>query len=130
MNQKLNEKLIARYEELKRAGVIKLQRDVAEKLGFKEPVVSSYLNGKVKASRNFMDKFEEVFKIESPPDTLEQPIRLTGENRFAYLRYPGKINMTDVKIIQNAVDGLVLSVSGEPAPVVTPEDLKKKERQN
>lgn len=58
-----NKELIQKVEQLRRQGVIRRDADIVEKTGFSKSVVSSYLNGKIKASRNFTDKFDEVFSL-------------------------------------------------------------------
>ena len=44
-------------------GKIKTDKDIAGAVGLDKSTVSTYLSGKKKASRNFIEKFEEVFQL-------------------------------------------------------------------
>jgi hypothetical protein len=56
-----NQELIEAVEILKSKRIIKKDAEIAEKTNFPRSSVSSYLNGKIKASRNFINKFLEVY---------------------------------------------------------------------
>lgn len=64
-----NSKLIAAIEELFRGGVVKLQKEIAEKTGYDETQISNYLANRVRASRPFISKFSTVFNLD--PETLK-----------------------------------------------------------
>lgn len=57
-----NEDLIKQVEALKARKVITSDVEISRKTGFPKSAISSYLNGKIKASKNFVNKFTEVFK--------------------------------------------------------------------
>ncbi len=57
----INKWLVDAIASLKGLHVIKYDNDIAEKLGFSRSVVSNYISGKVKASKNFELKFREHF---------------------------------------------------------------------
>lgn len=44
-------------------GIISKDKDVADKLGYNKTTVSSYINGKVKASDKFNKEFERQFNV-------------------------------------------------------------------
>lgn len=58
-----NKELKDIVEGLKAKRIIKKDVDICASTGFSNTVVSNYLNGKVKASRNFIDKFEEAYNV-------------------------------------------------------------------
>jgi len=51
-------------ETLKAKRTIKKDVDIVAKTGFSKAVVSNYLSGRVKASDNFLDKFEKVYGVD------------------------------------------------------------------
>lgn len=56
-----NPELLADVEILKRAGIIKKDSRIAESTGYSRGQVSNYLNGRIKASDNFLDAFYKVY---------------------------------------------------------------------
>lgn len=59
----INKDLIEKVEALRIRKKLKREvTEIAEKTGYSKGQVSSYINGKVKASQNFMLKFNEVFR--------------------------------------------------------------------
>lgn len=75
-----NEEFIGQVKALYRAEKIESDIDLARRLGFSKSVVSSYVNGKVKASKNFLKKFAEVFK-----NDLEQIGVVGGNGEIPYV---------------------------------------------
>lgn len=59
-----NEGLRQDVEYLKSKRVIKKDAEIASKTGFSKSVISNYLNGRIRASKPFVEKFYEVFKKE------------------------------------------------------------------
>lgn len=58
-----NQELIEKVEDLRAKRIIKKDVDICASTGFSNTVVSNYLKGKVKASRNFIDKFEVAYGV-------------------------------------------------------------------
>lgn len=44
-------------------GIIKKDKDISDKTGYNKATVSSYINGKIKTSADFIQAFERVFKL-------------------------------------------------------------------
>ena len=65
-------------EELRRSRVIVKDVEIVDRTGFSKSVISSYLNGRVKPSRNFLDKFYEVYEqdLTKPKDKSSQKTNL------------------------------------------------------
>lgn len=61
MDKHKNRELYDRVEALKAKRVIKKDAEIVAKTGFSKGLVSNYLSGRIKASANFMSKFDEVF---------------------------------------------------------------------
>lgn len=78
MDSEKNQKLRDAVEVLYRERIIKKQKEIAEKTGFDEGVVSNYLSGRVNASRNFLDVFSNVFKIDLENIKLDKPTKNKG----------------------------------------------------
>lgn len=73
-----SEELVAAVDLLKSYKIIKRDREVAERTGYDKSVVSSYLSGRVKPSKNFVDKFQEVFKESLQMKSKVLPSKPTG----------------------------------------------------
>lgn len=58
----MNEKLREDVAFLKGKSIIKRDKEIADRTGFNKTVVSTYLSAKVNASKNFLQKFYEVFE--------------------------------------------------------------------
>lgn len=58
---KMNEKLIEDVELLRSKRVIKKDVEIARATDFDKTVISNYLSGRVNASKNFLDKFYQVY---------------------------------------------------------------------
>ena len=86
MDKPNNTELIASAELLKTRKVIRKDIDISRLTGFSKSVVSNYLNGRVQASQNFIDKFCEVFKIDSFDNFLKT------DNNYIAVRRDQKIN--------------------------------------
>lgn len=52
-------------EFLKSERIIKKDTEIAIKTGYSKQTISNYISGKQKPSKNFIDKFSEVFNLES-----------------------------------------------------------------
>lgn len=67
-------------KHLKKSKIIKTDKDITEKTGYKKSAVSLYVNGPSPVSEEFLEKFEEVFGIKvadyrvtkDAPKTIEQ----------------------------------------------------------
>ena len=59
-----NAELIRMVETLKAKRTIKKDVDIVASTGFSKTVVSNYLSGRIKASDNFLDKFEKVYGVD------------------------------------------------------------------
>lgn len=68
----MNEKLRQDVELLKGKRIIKKDKDIIANTGVNKAALSSYLSGRVKASKNFLDKFYGVYKMELD-DKLNEP---------------------------------------------------------
>lgn len=44
-------------------GIIKKDKDIADNTGYNKATVSSYISGRTRPSRDFLEKFEKVFTI-------------------------------------------------------------------
>ncbi len=64
MEQNPNRLLVIAVDTLKAEKKIKWDADIAESTGFSKPVVSNYLKGRVKASKNFLQKFSEIYNVD------------------------------------------------------------------
>lgn len=60
---KHNPELIAAVEHLYNQKVIKKDKDIVESTGYSKGTVSGYIKGTAKASEEFLNKFEDSFKI-------------------------------------------------------------------
>lgn len=58
-----NEEIYRAVQYLYGKGIIRKDKDLAEKLGYSKATVSSYVSGKAKASRQFEIEFERVFNL-------------------------------------------------------------------
>lgn len=138
-----NSELIEDVKRLKAADKIIRDIEIASKTGYSKGLVSSYLSGSIKASKNFLNKFKEVYKNElagispspehqpEPSDDYTYPIILT-EGKTAVLKFPrAKMSATDVEILRKVIEQIELSVGvNQDVTKKVAEDLKKKERQN
>lgn len=59
-----NEELIRQVQGLKERRIIVADIEISKRTGFPKSAISSYLSGKIKASKNFVNKFTEVYKDE------------------------------------------------------------------
>lgn len=78
--EKFNKELVATVEVLKAKRIIKKDVDIVISTGFSNTVVSNYLSGKIKASRNFIDKFEDVYKVKIFDNKIVNKEGLEDEN--------------------------------------------------
>lgn len=60
----MNKDLIEAVEKLKYQKIIKSDTDLAKKVGYSKGLISKYLAGKEKASKAFLEKFQEVFNMD------------------------------------------------------------------
>jgi transcriptional regulator with XRE-family HTH domain len=60
----LNQPLRRAVQYLYGKGLIRRDKDIADKTGYNKTSVSSYINGNVKASDRFLQAFQRTFKIE------------------------------------------------------------------
>jgi predicted transcriptional regulator len=58
-----NEKLSRAVKHLYNTGVIENDKDIADKMGKSQALVSNYLKGKVKPSFAFIREFEKMYKL-------------------------------------------------------------------
>lgn len=121
----MNEQFIADYRELERMGVIRAQRDVQQSTGYSEPVISLYLNKKRPISRNFKEKFYEVYgkhlnvkkdvkneKEHEKSELHRLEVDLTG-GKTAVIHYPkATLNMKDIEILKTAIGMIGMAVEG------------------
>lgn len=84
-----NQLLIKAVQYLYGKGIISKDKDIAEKMKYNKATVSSYINGKAKASAEFERNFEKTFNIKlkdfavgGSQETIEKPdaIQLMAEN--------------------------------------------------
>lgn len=87
-------KLKDAVEVLRKAGAFKKQKEIAEKTGFDEAVISNYLSGRVAPSRNFLEKFSEVFKINlDSPSVVTEPQKPYGKYNGRGIPYLGELDI-------------------------------------
>jgi transcriptional regulator with XRE-family HTH domain len=60
---------------LKGERIIEADKDIAEKTGYKKSAVSLYIKGSSKVSDEFINKFEEVFKLKLGDFATKTPIK-------------------------------------------------------
>lgn len=119
-----NQELINAVERLKRARVVKRDKDIVEKTGYSKGLVSKYLSGKGLASKSFLQKFQEVYNISlSEPEPMQNndsnaepfnyQIPLTN-GRVAVLSYPKNLTEQDIEILKSTIDIIELSLKNPP----------------
>lgn len=67
-----NKELIEQVEFLKSKRIIKKDAEIVEKTGFSKGVISNYLSGRIEASKNFIEAFNEVFKNDLPENKVSR----------------------------------------------------------
>ncbi len=81
--------LIKAVQHLYGKGIINKDKDIADKMKYNKATVSSYINGKSKASAEFERNFEKTFNLKlldfaagGKEETIEQPdaLQLLSEN--------------------------------------------------
>lgn len=81
--------LIKAVQHLYGKGIISKDKDIADKMKYNKATVSSYINGKSKASAEFERNFEKTFNLKlvdfaagGKEETIEQPdaLQLISEN--------------------------------------------------
>lgn len=87
MNQ--NQLLIKAVQHLYGKGIISKDKDIADKMKYNKATVSSYINGKAKASAEFERQFEKTFNVKlkdfatgGSQETIDKPdaMQLLTEN--------------------------------------------------
>jgi hypothetical protein len=58
-----NKELIEKVELLKSLRIVKKDAEIADSTGFPRSAVSSYLSNRIKASKNFIEKFTDVYEM-------------------------------------------------------------------
>lgn len=118
----MNEDFIAQVRWLKEKKIIKRDKEIAMKTGYKASAVSNFLAGRRPVSKKFQEKFTEVFNLKnslpSNADTSAHDVEdyiytipLSG-NKTAQLKYPRtRMTMDDVEIMKTVIRGIELSVS-------------------
>jgi len=130
----LNQELYDRVEQLKSDRIIKKDADIVESTGFSKSAVSSYVNGKVKASKNFMQKFNEIYpknevhnnenNVNEKPGTYGKkkktieatPVDQNGFMEVPYLpaiAYAGYINGLNAEGYQEQLDTMLVPIEFE-----------------
>lgn len=79
-SQMFNKELIENVEILKSKRIVKKDVEISASTGFSQTVVSNYLKGKIKASRNFIDKFEDVYGVKIFANKLVKKETLVPES--------------------------------------------------
>lgn len=80
----MNDKLRDDVAFLKGRGIIKRDKEIADRTGFNKAVISTYLNGKINASKNFLNKFYEVFEKDLPANKVSTHL-LTDKEKIEAL---------------------------------------------
>jgi predicted DNA-binding transcriptional regulator AlpA len=91
-----NRELIEKVELLKSLRVVKKDAEISESTGFPRSAVSSYLSGRIKASKNFLDKFNEVYYSYFDNKIINPPTNILNEPSISYApagKFPKKIGM-------------------------------------
>lgn len=63
METQLNLELAKAVQYLRGKGIVHKDKDIAEKTGYGKASISNYVNGKMTASKEFIKKFETVYKL-------------------------------------------------------------------
>ncbi len=137
---KHNAALIAAVQHLYGKGIVKKDKDIADKTGYNKASVSSYLSGNVKASENFVKKFQQVYglslsdfraggaqetiKVEDPLRSLtEKMLQLTAVARVnqsllieVLAHQTGKTVMELNRAVSSAMDGELKQLVNELRP--------------
>lgn len=61
----VNQWLLDDIAFLKKRGIIERDIDIVNKTGYDKSTLSNYISGRIKASRNFKEKFYEVFNLQT-----------------------------------------------------------------
>lgn len=81
----MNEKLREDVAFLKGKNIIKRDKEIADRTGFNKTVVSTYLSGKVSASKNFLRKFYEAFEKDLSANKVSTHLQ-TDEEKILEVR--------------------------------------------
>lgn len=115
----MNEKLIQHVEQLRRSGVIRKDKEIADKLGYTKSAVSGYLTGSVKASERFLEKFYDAYRDELGENQVHEPdtyyVRGRGNIIFVPLKaYGGFLqDYEDVKYVDTLQRFALPGILGE-----------------
>ncbi len=99
MEPEHNRDFIEQVEHLKSKRVIRKDGDIASRTGFNKTTISNYLAGRVKASKAFIQKFNDVYSDELSDYGENKVFNVGGENQFLN-RYVSNLE-TQLKYQQN-----------------------------
>jgi len=118
MENQYNAALQAAVADLYKQRKIKSNKEIAEKTGYKANTISQYVNGKAKASRDFLDIFEKAFGVDLSLYEVKTPNPLkmvTDDYQEKYI----KLLEQQVAVLNTAITNNLSAISNSQHVILT-----------